>query len=453
MLAPPSRPGLPGAVLLALVLGACASPPEAFHTRQRAWLQEERSRSRSAEQPLPEAPVTADLLRLAEARNPEVQAAFESWRSALERTLSAGVLPDPRLGLTFYLQEVETRVGPMQARASLTQAFPWFGTLEARSEAAFAASEAARELLEQKRLDVRQQVLDAWYEYNWLHQAILVTEGHLELLAHLESVARTLYETGQGLHADLIRAQVELGRLEDRLRTLKDLRRPLAARLNAALDRPAGLPIPWPQEELPEPAAEALQGPAEPIETTSPELRALQHRIHAAEAGITLAEKAFWPDLAFGLDYTFIGDARTAGVPGSGDDALGVSFGMDLPIYRNRLESDLAGAEAEARAAEAALAGSRNRLLAALEMALYEARDGHRRVQLFRGNLVPKGEESFRSALTAYQAGEASFDTVVDAERILLEFQLAAIRAAADRAQALARAERITGTPLLHVRP
>lgn len=439
--------------LLTLLAGACAAPPTSFPDREAAWRRQEEAFQAGAVRQLPEQPTVQDLLEVAEARNPDIQAAFQAWRAALEQVVVAGQLPDPRLSLTAYLQEVETRVGPMQARASLTQAFPWFGILRARSDAAFAAAEATRELLEQRRLEVRESILETWYEYTWLHEAILITEGHLELLRHLEEVARTLYETGRGPHSDLIRAQVELGRVADRLRTLEDLRQPLVARLNAALDRPPGAPIPWPGEPLPEPPPEVLQTPAAPLEESSPELRALRHRIAAAEQGVLLAEKAFWPDFALGLDYTFVGPTTSPGVSGSGDDALGLTLGLELPIYRGRLRAGLAGAEAAALSARAALAAARNRLAADLEMALYQARDGDRRVQLFRDNLVPKGNESFQSSLTAYQGDEVPFDTVVDAERVLLEFQLAAVRAAADRAQALALAERITGTPILDTRP
>ena len=41
-------------------------------------------------------------------------------------------------------------------------------------------------------------------------------------------------------------AQLELGKLDDRLRTLEALREPIGARLNAALNRSAQQPLPWP---------------------------------------------------------------------------------------------------------------------------------------------------------------------------------------------------------------
>ena len=89
-----------------------------------------------------------------------------------------------------------------------------------------------------------------------------------------------------------------------------------------------------------------------------------------------------------------------------------------------------------------------NRLRAELEMALYRFRDGGRRVTLFRDSLIPKGEESVQALDTAYQSGDEGFLDLIDAERVLLEFQLQAARAEADRAKALAEIERITGISL-----
>jgi outer membrane protein TolC len=89
-----------------------------------------------------------------------------------------------------------------------------------------------------------------------------------------------------------------------------------------------------------------------------------------------------------------------------------------------------------------------NRLTADLEMALYRFRDGARRIVLFRESLVPKGEEAVQSLDTAYQSDDKDLLDLIDAQRLLLEFQLESARAEVDRAQALAEVERITGIPL-----
>jgi cobalt-zinc-cadmium efflux system outer membrane protein len=67
---------------------------------------------------------------------------------------------------------------------------------------------------------------------------------------------------------------------------------------------------------------------------------------------------------------------------------------------------------------------------------------------LLNTSLIPKGQEAVGTMGSTYQSGDASFIDVIDAQRLLLEFQLQAVRAEADRAQALAKVEEISGVSL-----
>jgi len=441
-----SRPST--TAILPLLLAACAAPPRAHEERTAEWREREVERDAAPEIEIDETADLARLLAYARRHNPGLESAFLSWRQALERVPQATTLPEPRVTFGLYLTAIETRVGPRRARLGLAQPFPWFGKLEAAGRAALEASEAGRERLAATLLDVEQKVRDAWYELAWLEQAIVVTTGHRELLAHWESVARARMETGLGSHSDVIRAQVELGKLEDRVQTLVDLRRPIAARLNAALGRPSDAPMPQAALPLPPPPAIDEARLAAELEASSPVLRAIEHRVRAAEHQIELARTAFYPDFALGLEYGLIGSARSPGVPGSGDDDLALTLGLELPVWRSSYRAGLREAEARLGATRAERSDAANRLSSDLAMALYELRDAERRVGLFRDSLIPKGEESVQALDTAYQSGNEGFLDLIDAERVLLEFQLQAARAESDRAQALAEAERITGIPL-----
>jgi outer membrane protein, heavy metal efflux system len=387
------------------------------------------------------------VLALAERSNPGLQAAFHRWQAALERVPQSRALPRPRLTLAGFVDEVETRTGPMQARVGLTQPVPWFGRRGAAADAASSEADAAREELEAARLDLVQRVRDAWYELAWLERAIAIAAAHQELIEHWEEVALARFETG-GSHADVIRAQVELGDLENRLRSLKDMRRPIAARINAALDRPAAAELPPPGLDAPPLGAVDGERLAAGLDQTSPHLRALRHRVEAAGHDVDLARRSRYPDLAVGAEYTFIGPARSSGVSGSGDDALALTLGIELPLWGSADRARVRESRERETASERSLAEARNELAAELEEALFRLRDADRRVGLYRDSLIPKGEESVEALSTAYESGDKSFLDLIDAERVLLEFQLQAARAEADRAQALARLERVTGVRL-----
>ncbi|MDD3605166.1 MAG: hypothetical protein PHD86_08265, partial [Kiritimatiellae bacterium] len=73
-----------------------------------------------------------DYLAAAARNNPELEAAFNRWKAELERIPQVRALPDPRFNYAYFVEEVETRVGPQKQRLGLSQVFPWFGTLKLR---------------------------------------------------------------------------------------------------------------------------------------------------------------------------------------------------------------------------------------------------------------------------------------------------------------------------------
>jgi outer membrane protein TolC len=83
-----------------------------------------------------------------------------------------------------------------------------------------------------------------------------------------------------------------------------------------------------------------------------------------------------------------------------------------------------------------------------MQQTLYDVRDADRKVELFRDSLIPKAEESLRASLRGFEGGKVSFLDLLDAERILLEFQLLERRAASRYGQGLARLEMLSGDDL-----
>ena len=437
--------------LACLVLASCATRPSALPSRLDAW--DERQAMFAEAHAASAAPLASDadlnaLLQHARSHNPGLQAAFERWKGALEKVIGATTLPNPRLTLSAYLADVETRVGPMQGRIGYAQPLPWPGKLAAAGKLAFEQAEALRMQVEAERLMLDQSVRTAWWELAWLDRAQQITKGSRDLLTHWEAIARARMETGLGSHADVIRTQVELGKLEDRLQGMHDLAKPVRARLNSALHRTTNAALPQPDLQGVVTKQLNEQSLSASLLENSPHLLKLKHIRRAAQYRVDLAELAGYPNLTVGADLTFIGDAQDSGMAGSGDDALALTLGIELPIWRESYRSQERSAAALLRASGRALEQAHNTLAAELEMAFFHHRDGTRRVALFQDSLIPKGQEALRSLDTAYQSGKGGFLDLIDAQRALLEFQLQAAQAQTDRAKALAAIEHLSGVAL-----
>ncbi|MHC4091297.1 MAG: TolC family protein [Planctomycetota bacterium] len=493
ILTPRSFVGVSGMLFLTMLGSACTFLEQPAPVRKAIRANGDRISSSAARRdaPLdePELPVLdesatlEDYLAYAAFNNPGLEAAFNRWKAALERVPQVRALPDPRFTYRNYIQEVETRVGPMQQAFGLSQTFPWLGKLELRGDVAAEAGRAARQQYEAEKLRLFLEVKDAYYEYYYLGRAIDVVQENFDLVEYLESVARARYKTAAAGHPDVIRAQVELGRLEDQLNSLRDLLVPEAARLNAALNRPTDTPVPMPEMLPDERMAAGTADILRWLPENSPELKALDHEIERARHAVALAKKDYFPDFTLAVDYTDVGTpprpdpqglanpaalrgaSRLAG--GMGDlidiysigrslgpgerpddaskDVWMVSLSMNLPIWYDKLSAGEREARARYLAAVSARTEKENSLTSTVQRALYEYRDAERKISLYRDTLIPKARESIRSTETAFRAGSASFLDLVDAERSLLDFELSYERALASRAQRLAELEKLVG--------
>jgi len=389
-----------------------------------------------------------DYLRYAALNNAGLKAAFEQWKAALEQVPQAEALPDPRFNYGYFIKEVETRVGPQRHKFGIMQVFPWFGKIEARTDAAAAEAKAARKRYEATKLKLFFEVKDAFYEYAYLASAVEIAKKNLELIKYFEEVARTKYMAAAAGHPDVIRAQVELAKIEDVLKSLEELRGPIVARLNAVLNRRSFEMLPWPQKDKFRKVELDRWQMIELLRQINPELAALGFDVDAAKHRVELAKKKFWPDIGVGVDWVQTDGALGTGVRDSGKDPIILMFTMNLPIWRESYTAAELQAKANVRKTSQKKTQTENTIIARAEQVLYNFEDSDRKIKLYGDVLVPKAEELLQASETAYQAGTVDFLSLIDAQRILLNFQLLFERATTDNQQKLAELEMFVGTEL-----
>ena len=389
-----------------------------------------------------------DYLAFAALHNAGLQVAFEQWKIAVEQVSQAKSLPDPKFTYGYFIEEVETRVGPQRNKLEIMQTFPWFGEIEARTDAAAAAAKAARKRYEATKLKLFSEVKDAFYEYTYLARAIEIAKENLELIQHFEEVARTKYMAATTGHPDVIRAQIEMARLEDRLKTLEELRKPIVARLNAVLNRQSLEMLPWPRKAEFRAAEVSREKMIELLRLRNPELEALDFELEAAKNRVDLAKKKFWPDVGVGVGWTDTGSALNPGMSDSGKDPIILMFTMNLPIWREGYKAAELQAKANVRKASHQKKEAENMIIARAERSLYDFEDSDRKRKLYGDVLIPKSEELLEASETAYKAGTIDFLSLINAQQKLLEFQLYYERAMTDNQQELARLEMLVGSEL-----
>lgn len=390
----------------------------------------------------------SDYLAYAALNNAGLEAAFNRWKAELERIPQVKALPDPRFTYGYFIESVETRVGPQRQKFGLAQMFPWFGKLRLQGDAAASSADASMQVYEKTKLQLFRRVKSAYYEYWYLAQSLAVTKEHIRLVTNIEGVARTRLKGGTAPHNVVIQAQVELGKLDDRLRSLEALQEPIVAKLNAALNRPPHLPLPWPHA-LPElDVAFTDREALEWFASANPDLLRLDRLAEKEDVAIRLARKSYYPDVSLGVDYIDTDEALNPDVVDSGNDAIVAMVTVNLPIWYGKYRAGEREARFRKSAVEDVREDAEKRLAADLKLSLYRFRDAERKVDLYGDTLVPKAKQALQVTQQGFEAGKEGFIALIDAQRSLLEFQLAHHQAVSDRGSRLAEIEALVSRDL-----
>lgn len=389
-----------------------------------------------------------DYLYQSAMNNSGLKSAFEAWKAAIEQIPQAAALDDPQFTFSYFVrEEMKHSDSPREQDYRIMQMFPWFGKLEARTDAAAAAAQAAHHRYEAARVKVIYQTSSVFYEFAYLARAVDVAKDNLELMKHFEQVAREKYRTAEGSHPDVIRAQIELATMEDDLISMTRMRRPIVAQLNAVMNQPTDKNLSWPKEEKFVPVEIDSKAIAVQIRAANPELAAMHQQILASRKMVDLAKKRYWPDVGLGVEIDNMPN-RASGM----QNPVMAMVTINLPIWVDSYAAGVRQAQAETAMAQREKIQTEFDLIAQAEQAMYELDNNLRKVRLYEDILIPKAKEMIEVSEQAYRTNIIDFLSLFDAQKKLLEFQLTYQRVKSNYLQKQAELEMLTGQPLVTVK-
>lgn len=386
-------------------------------------------------------------LERAETRNPDLDIARAASEAAEARVYPAGALADPRF--RYELSNIPTGdlnldSTPLSGQQlGLSQRLPFPGLLGSQRDAARSAANASVEDLGDQSRRVAAAVEQAWVELGFAQRALDVTTENIDLLRQLAKIAEAKYRVGQGLQQDVIRAQVALTDLLDERLQRQAAIRSAEARLGNLLDLPPSTAFPRTpslRETAPLPDLTTL---LDQLEMTSPRLRALTQRVAEAEHRKRAARLEGYPDFDFGLGYRI--RQRVAGDPVNGDDFLGASVTIRLPLDRKKWRARITEQDAQLRRSKAEYRRFRAALRGAATTRYADLERADQQIALLEGGLLPQARQSLDSSLSAYEVDKVDFLSLIDSQVRLLDAQLRLERAIADRRGAFAAVEASVG--------
>ncbi|MDO8863844.1 TolC family protein [Haliea sp. E1-2-M8] len=360
--------------------------------------------------------------------------------------IAAAALPDPRMNLmagNFPVDSFDIDQEAMtQFSVSVSQMFPRGDTLLLAKQKRLQLALQHPLLREDRRAKVTATVVQLWLDAYNAQESIRLIEQDRSLFEQLVDSAQASYASavGRTRQQDVIRAQLELTRLEDRLTVLAQQRETAQRRLSEWIGVPARSPLRpvMPTEHTAKPVSIQASG-QQRYEWVSnhPTLRALDMRIEAMETDVDLARQKYKPEWGLNAQYGYrhqdpLGRDRA--------DLFSVGVTFDLPIFTaNRQDKAVSAAASRAETIRTDKQLLIRRLMAELETATVQlARLGERRA-LYADQLLPQMAEQAEAALAAYNNDDGDFAEAVRARIAELNARIEALAIAVERQKTIAQ--------------
>ncbi len=382
----------------------------------------------------------AELLRHAEEHHPALAAAQVEHDASVARRDAAGKLEDPMLELELRdIPRDSLTLSPARAgstRYQFSQRLPSWGKRGLQKQIAGSDVDRASASIADARLELRQQVREA-YAARWhAARSLQALDGLDHTLVALEQLARSRYASGLAPQQDAIRAAVERTELARRRLSLESLDAEAASKLNAALARDIDAPLAAPVEP---PAAIAVPALAElraRQDAANPALAAATAEIEKARVSEQLTRRNRYPDVVLGVAPIQMGNAL---------EAWDLMLSVSLPLQWGRRRAEEREAQLMSNAATLRRAALGTELAGEVGGEWTQWRNASRQAQVIEGTLLPQTEANYLSALGSYKLGETDFGTLLEALRQWTTTRLELIDLQLDTQMRATRIARLTG--------
>ncbi|MFB3068302.1 MAG: TolC family protein [Acidobacteriota bacterium] len=399
-----------------------------------------------AEQPAQSFEFLNSLVEEALRSSPVIQATRKKWEASTKRPSQVASLPNPELTFSSMssgnlLPYSTIGSGPLSwASFMFKQKIPWPGKLNLKGDIAETEAAQKAQIYQAATFQIIRQLKTAYFELTYVDQATRILRRYQDLLQRLSRIAEAKYSVGDGLQADVLRSQVEISLIVERLALLGQQRESGQARINSLLNRSPDVVLP--QLKQVEDTSVELPFSLERLYLTAreqnPEIEAERLEIQKASLQLDLSKKKFFPDLNISTTYMLRG--------GPFDNMYEYRLGLEIPLYFWRKERF--GVEEKLEEMERSKHSYQSKLQEVtfnIKDAYIGARTAQSLIRLYRQGIIPQATASLDSALSAYEVGSIDFLNLIDNALTVLNYELRYHEETSDYFQNLVRLEESLG--------
>ena len=385
-------------------------------------------------QPLPSPLSLGDVIRIASERRDEIQAARARIRAGEARPTIVSALGDPMISPS--LDHLPFMLGGADVSVTIEQQIPLSGIRGNRRASALADVDRLRAEANRVTLDVGVNAANAYLMLQERRRTMALVDEQVAFARDVVNAANARYASGTAPQSDVLRAEVEVARLQALQRALTGEVRAAEAMLNTSLALDADLSVP---PLAPFSLAQAVPSWSElkPTLTSRPELAAGRAEILRAEADVQVMRDMFRPmaTIRTGPAYTM--------AEGRGWMAM---VGISLPIWRGKLRAGVAEAQAMRAMSEADLRAMTRMIEGEAAVAVNRLQAARERQSALTNDVLPRARMAIEPAVAGYASGQLPLVSVIEAVQALWLVQSDLIVADTELGLAWARLGRAVGS-------
>lgn len=387
-----------------------------------------------------------DLLKVAQERNPRIKSSGLDAKASSFRIPQERSLPDPmvnfdlkNMGFPKFTigQEVMSGVG-----ISFSQAIPFPGKLRLKGEIAEKAFERQNEVRNAVVLSVLKDVKTAYFELYALHKSIAILQEQKALLEKALELTETKYSVGNGVQSDVLKAKVEISRMDEMITPMTEMIKSLKAQINLLLDFPADRPLGMPQDQGVESLPVSLEEIKKAAEVNSPMLKEASLMVEEGGKMVDLSRKELSPNFVVGGGWEFKGQLPSM---------YEVMVGFEIPLYRKTKQSKmLEESLARLESSKSGLDSAKNDLTFMVTEDYLKARSSENLIKLYKEKIIPQASLTVESSLASYQVNKTDFLALLADINTYFSYQMAYYRELTGLWTSIARLEEFSAKEIVN---
>ena len=391
-------------------------------------------------------------IKSAQKNDPWLTGNIHKQRSIESMSIAVSTLPDPKISIGLANLPTDGfdfgQEGMTQAKIGIAQMFPRGDTLDIKSQQLRIQSEAYPFQRQDREAKVAVTVGSLWLDAYRVQQSIALIEKNRSLFEQLADIAEASYSSalGKTRQQDIVRAQLELTKLEDRLEKLGQQKNRYEGMLSqwltkfttgndsveATLYNDLSLHDMVLSQQIPQidllnnklVHTKSWSNSQELVQyfTSHPSVVAIDKKVSATKTGIKLAEQKYQPEWGVSASYGYRADDPMGR---SRADLFSVGVTFDLPLFtENRQDKEVQSAIFKTEAVKTEKLLLLRQLLGSYSSAKGRLQRLKDRQNLYTSKLLPQIHDQAEASLTAYTNDDGDFAEVVRSRIAVLNAEI-----------------------------